>query len=244
LLRDSLQNHCRGLLKRRRLGQLARDLAWYAATTRRLPPIGFRSALRRRMRREPARPRFPDWLSPDFCQRASLTDRWADYHRPREQTTPRGVVQKQLSSPYWASVFDRYDASWTGSPLEVRHPLMDVRLVTFLAGLPAVPWCVHKELFRRHLKCRVPREVHERPKTVLADDPVRVKLARQGVPWKEDTELESEMGGFVNQAALPRYQCHMTVNELYHYLRPYSLNQWLKSRNLRKDSCPIMAKAI
>jgi asparagine synthase (glutamine-hydrolysing) len=241
LLQASVPRHFQDLLKSGRLGQLARDLAWYLASQRRLPPIGLRSALRGRQGRQRSHPPLPGWLSPDFVRRAALAERWAEYHRPRARTTSRGVAQATLTSPYWAAVFDRYDASWTGSPTEFRHPLMDVRLVSFLAGLPAVPWCVHKELFRRHLAPLVPRAVCRRPKTVMADDAVRLKLERQAVPWHEGFSFEPELASFVDEAALPRYSRHLTVDDLYLCLRPYCLNLWLKRRQRKRELCPILA---
>ena len=58
---------------------------------------------------------------------------------------------------------------------------MDVRLLSFLVGLPAIPWCINKELFRRWLRPRLPAAIYQRPKTYLLEEPVRAKLETQAV---------------------------------------------------------------
>ena len=111
-------------------------------------------------------PSFPEWLNPEFCNRAGLRERWETFNIAYETSTPRGRPFWDYATPYVAQLFDVFDAGWTGVPVEFRHPLMDVRLVTFLLNLPAVPWCVQKELFRQlRLKSRVPPAVYRRPKT-------------------------------------------------------------------------------
>jgi asparagine synthase (glutamine-hydrolysing) len=230
LLMADLKVHWRELLQGGRLGQLVRDLAWYVATQRSLPPVGFRTYLKRRLRRLPPRLSFPVWLNPDFSRRADLPARWAACTRPRVPATARGLALEHLAAPVWASVFDDYDASWTGSPLEVCHPLMDVRLVTFLVGLPAVPWCVHKELFRRALRPLVPPEVYQRPKTVLVEDPVQVKLHQQGISWGKTLAWEPEIARFIKPNMLAQVPQTANVDETYCWLRPFNLNLWLKSQ--------------
>src|SRR5262249_16871415 len=159
-------------------------------------------------------------LNPDFSRRADLPARWAAYTRLRVPATARGLALEHLASPVWASVFDGYDASWTGSPLEVRHPLMDVRLVTFLVGLPGVPWCVRKELVRRALRPLVPPEVHQRPKTVLVEDPVKVKLHQQGIPRGKNLAWEPEIARFIEPTLMTPVPRTASVDETSCWLRP------------------------
>jgi asparagine synthase (glutamine-hydrolysing) len=233
LLRASFHLHWLELLKARRLGQLARDLAWYVGSQRRLPPVGFRTMLKRRLGRA-GPPPFPRWLNPDFSKRADLPARWAEYHRLRPPATARGFAREYLASPLWATVFDSYDPTWTGAPLEARHPLMDVRLVTFLLSLPAVPWCVNKELFRRVLRPILPSELCRRAKTVLRDDPVRVMLWNQGRRWEKSLDFRNEIGSYVNPLALAEPPPNPTTDEAYQWLRPISLGMWLNTQR-RKE---------
>src|SRR6185503_7312120 len=78
---------------------------------------------------------------------------------------------RAFESKVWAPLFEGFDPGSTGLPLEVRHPLIDVRLIDFLLALPAVPWCVDKHILRRAMKQRLPPAVINRQKTPLASDP-------------------------------------------------------------------------
>jgi len=236
LLMASLKHHWRELWQEGRGGRLAQDLAWYLFGQRRLPQVGFRSSLKRllglgRPTRRP--PSFPAWLNREFSERALLADRWAACSRPREWTSSRGLCQENLSLPSWSNIFELYDAGWTGSPLEFRHPMMDVRFVTFLLGLPAVPWCVHKELFRRWLRPRVPRKVLMRPKTPLVGDPVTIVLQRKEVPWLQSIAWEEEITDYVETSFITECPFTSGIDSIHRWLAPASLNHWLKRRKER-----------
>jgi len=93
LLASAVRLHWRERLADRRLGLLGRELAWYVARQRALPPVGARTFLAARRARGTKSVRRPSWLREDFWRRASLEARWASIRR-----SPR-VDAFQTSAP-------------------------------------------------------------------------------------------------------------------------------------------------
>jgi asparagine synthase (glutamine-hydrolysing) len=77
-----------------------------------------------------------------------------------------------LSVPNWWWILESYDPGVTRLALEARHPLLDLRLVNFVLGIPPVPWCVDKHILREAMATVLPDAVVRRPKSPLAADPV------------------------------------------------------------------------
>jgi asparagine synthase (glutamine-hydrolysing) len=167
LLGAAVRLHWRDRLAQGRLLALVRDFAWVAVHQRAIPPVGFRTLLARR-RRPNAAPTRPPWLRESLWQRAGLAEQWRPSQRPALQSA-RTPARWMLAGAAWGAVFDRYDPAFSGAPVEVRHPLADLRLIRFAFGLAAVPWCVDKHLLRASAT-GLPREVRTRPKTPLAGD--------------------------------------------------------------------------
>ena len=84
-----------------------------------------------------------------LVRRLGLEERWRDAVQQQVGSEPRGKAKMALSSSYYGRVFDAFDPAWTGLPLEFRHPLMDVRVVELLLGMPAVPGVWTKNCFVR-----------------------------------------------------------------------------------------------
>jgi asparagine synthase (glutamine-hydrolysing) len=210
--------------------QLLADAGWFLRTQRRLPPVGFRTALQRIGRRRPE-PQLPRWLAPDFVRRAGLSDRLhANTAKSGTPPSPRGPARAQLVPAGLTVLMDGYDSSYIGCGLEVRHPLLDVRLVGFLLSLPAVPWCVDKHLFRRAIARDLPPAIHARPKSPLADDPITASL-RQMVAWEGDSFLpHPALSRFVERARVPPLAGCADVNYAWSNVLPLRLNQWLTER--------------
>lgn len=74
-----------------------------------------------------------------------------------------------------ASLLETYDPGYTGVPVEVRLPFLDLRLVNYLLALPPTPWCTHKTLLRVATTQSLPAEIRQRPKTPLAGNPLTGK---------------------------------------------------------------------
>jgi len=58
--------------------------------------------------------------------------------------------------------------------------MIDVRLVEYLLGIPAIPWCVNKEILRVAMAGRLPKAVLNRPKSPLADNPTCSPFLQRG----------------------------------------------------------------
>jgi len=226
LLRGTLRLHWLELVKQRRWARLTRDLAWYVMTQRGLPPIGFRTRLKG-MFGGFARPSLPSWFEPGFARRVRLVDRWGQWTRQQTETSSRSATRNNVNSPLWTSLWDAHDPAWTGSDLEVRHPLADVRVVNFAIRLPAVPWCIRKELFRRCVD-RLPLELRSRPKSPLQGDPVIAKLRQAGTGMFGREQLEPKLLRFVDERAVSAPDPYGGSEAVWAALRAMSLNYWLK----------------
>jgi len=165
------------LVRRGRLVRAAREAWRHARDFGRPPPLGLRTRLRRRGAGPSEDPfeRAPDWLDPGFAERLEIAERWRawragppvdpDLHPTRPETVAC------LRGYQWTNEFEFLDPGATGHPLEFRHPFFDLRLLRFLLELPAIPWCVHKEIVRRAMAGRLPDAVRRRPKAPLRAAP-------------------------------------------------------------------------
>ncbi len=216
------------LLKDFRLARLAVELARYTAWRHRLPPIGIRTSLKRLIGRYPPKPPFPVWLNPDFASRLNLVERWqratSDSHL---FYTTRPNAFRILSSPSWAALFQRYDGGLTSLPLEVRHPLVDVRVIEYALNLPVIPWVIDKWILRTAMKGVLPEAVRIRPKTPLAVEPA-LGLARSK-KFKQVDEFNPAAAtlAYFDRQAIPKIAAEPDSNKLWMNARPFILNQWL-----------------
>jgi asparagine synthase (glutamine-hydrolysing) len=177
LLRVSLRRIWGGMLERKAVGRAAGALlalAPVAVHNRRLPRLGLRSTLRRRVRPLP-HPPFPDWLRDDSVARLGLRERAKALYAPPSAVgdDPRAEARGGLQTALWKDLFESYDAGITGLPHVVTHPLMDLRVVAFLQSLPPIPWCIEKHILRRAGEGLLPPEILRRIKTPLAGDPLQ-----------------------------------------------------------------------
>jgi hypothetical protein len=123
----------------------------------------------------------PDWLAPDFVQRAGLAARWTESRYAQARAHYAGSRLRYLEHVPWVGVFDGYDGGWTGCPIETAHPLMDVRVIAWLAHLPAIPWCTNKRVFRDAARGMLPGRIVQRPKAPLSSDWTEAALRRMVV---------------------------------------------------------------
>ena len=152
-------------------------------------------------------PAVPPWLAPALVHRLRLEDRWRDVMRREDARHPvRPIAYFSLRMPLWQAVFDSLDPSYTGVPLEVRHPFLDIRVLRFLLRLPVVPWCRNKYLLRRAFRNVLPAAVLHRRKTSLRGDPMLERVRRYGLPPMRLTprlEMYGVPGGLQDAAATP-----------------------------------------
>jgi asparagine synthase (glutamine-hydrolysing) len=135
-----------------------------------------------------------------------------------------------MVDPIWPAVFEGNDPGVTRIPLEVCYPFFDLRLVDFLLGLPALPWCSDKELLREAARGILPEAVRLRRKSPLLADPLIALLKRPESAWVDSFEGVPELGRYVERRLIPKVFGENDVWDAWIHLRPLSLNFWLRSQ--------------
>jgi asparagine synthase (glutamine-hydrolysing) len=205
--------------------QLARGAWRYIRWYRRIPPFGFRSVIKRAFTGAPVSSPspFPEWLDPDLEARLGLRERWRVYEVEEARALDRRDRPDVLTHPFWPALFETYDPGVTRIPVEVRHPLFDLRVVNYCMTLDPT-WCVNKFLLRIAMQGWLPDSIRLRPKARVAGDPVALHLAR--CAWIDTWEPCPLLGHFVRRNSIP----HATVGSstsACRNLRPLALNLWL-----------------
>ena len=198
--------------------------------------VKIKTILKRMLRKRTREPLLPRWLDESFAKRTNLRDRYEEVFYPTrsreagqslDKTRPAAL--RALNSKVWTSLFEGYHPSATQLQLEVRHPLIDVRLVEFLLAIPPVPWCVNKHILRTAMKNRLPPAVLSRNKTPLAGDPA-LQLARDAsVRWLDSFEVNPRLRNFVNLKLRQSIADEQTSDGLWASLRVFALNYWLSN---------------
>jgi asparagine synthase (glutamine-hydrolysing) len=229
------------LLKSGRLGRLAVDM-WRCLARGRLPKVGFRARLRRWLGKPWASP-YPNWLNVDFEAKFELRARWQQVNAPVPHMHPRRPeAYESLTHSYWPyMVFEYSEPGVTRYPFEVRYPFFDVRLLTFVLAIPALPWCDQKELLRCALSGLVPDTIRLRPKTPLQGDPIRARLCREDYSWLDRFESGPDLERFVDRQRLPRIAGETDSDRFLLNTRPYDLNNWLRLKT--RSSLPPKSRS-
>jgi asparagine synthase (glutamine-hydrolysing) len=224
------------MMKERRFGRILADVGWYFWAHGRLPRVGFRTSLRRRLGRRPpagdgAR---PDWLDAAFARRLDLLSESRRSDAPTPRAHPlRPEAYQVLSDDIWPQVFEAYDLA-DRERVEVRFPLLDVRLVSYLLSIPPVPWCVDKELLRAAMRGVLPDSVRLRPKTPLPRSPVS-EVLREGGSAAVPAGVPAEgLAGYVKGGLLPDVFGGEDPQRLWVNLRPLTLYIWLRQSGRMK----------
>jgi asparagine synthase (glutamine-hydrolysing) len=197
-----------------------------------VPQVGFKTALGR-WRNGHSQPGagFPGWLEPGLAARLELQARWQRLNqasRPEHPVRPEACAI--LGNSLLQQCFEKqYDPGTTGMPVEFRHPLLDVRLLSYALSLPPLPWCVDKIMLRELAKGRLPDLIRRRPKTPLADSPEMARVRRPGSRWLDAFEPCKELAPYVRRAAIPPVSTETDRERLWMNLRPLSLNYWLQN---------------
>jgi asparagine synthase (glutamine-hydrolysing) len=219
--------HFAASAKQLKFKDLAAGMSWYVWTQRGLPPVGFRTRLKRVFGKE-IENFYPDWIDASFAQRTNLRERWKQaWQRDNDSGETRPSAMNALNSKIWASLFEGYDAGATKLHLELRHPLIDLRLVEFLLAIPVVPWCVNKHILRVAMKDQLPASVINRPKTGLAGDPALQLVRDASVRWLDSFEVSPQLSAFVNLNLRKSIADEQTSDGLWASLRVFALNYWL-----------------
>jgi len=237
---EPVHTHFQRLAREVKIPTLLNDMAWFVRARRKLPRIGFRTSLRRLRGTYNLESSCPEWIEKSFAKRMDLDERWKNLtSEPTNLHPTRPYAFTVLASTSWAPLFERYDAGANGLAVEMRHPIMDVRLVEFLLGIPAVPWCENKEILRRAMAGKLPNEIVARPKTPLGGDPIRSLIRETDVRFVEDFETADRLREFVDLKRPIRMQGQEN-SDVWTNLRPAALNYWLTyslplGRNKKND---------
>jgi asparagine synthase (glutamine-hydrolysing) len=244
LMAEPASNHFRRLARELKIRSLLSDMIWYVRARHGPPPIGFRARLKRLLGTYPAKSFSPEWIDESFKKRVGLDERWRTFTaQPTDLHPTRPYAFTVLRSTNWAPLLEGYDPGTHRFPLEVRHPLMDLRLVEFLLEIPAVPWCVNKEILQRAMIGKLPKEILARPKTPLAGDPMRSLIEETDVRLVENFEPNPKLCDFVDLNKLRRVRGQQRSDILWANLRPFAFNHWLTySYPKRQTAAEVPAK--
>lgn len=148
---------------------------------------------------------------------------------PAVHRSARRTAYEAMVDPCWPNLFEGYDPGVTGVPVEVRHPFFDLRVVSFLLALPALPWCSDKELLREAARGILPDAVRLRRKSPLPADPLVAFLQQKDSVWVDSFEAVPELGRYVERRRIPKVFKEKDAWTAWIHLRPLSLNFWLRS---------------
>ena len=197
------------------------------------PPLGLGLAAKWRRWRTPQSipDYYPQWLNPSFAQKLQLRERWQYINNTKpEPIHPfRSQAYRDLISPVWSPFLEGYDAGFSGVPVEVRFPFLDLRLLNYLLAIPPLPWCVDKQLMRIAMASQLPDKVRLRPKTPVAGNPILARLAQGQNPW-ENLGLHAEINSYVNTSVIRQAVENSNLDswQAWSLMRPVSLAYWLK----------------
>jgi asparagine synthase (glutamine-hydrolysing) len=122
---------------------------------------------------------------------------------------------------------DDQDAGCTGTEMETRAPLLDIRLLRFLLRVPPVPWCSDKELLRRATKGLLPEKIRQRKKSPLPKEPLDLHFVKKG--WRPcPGELSGAIQDYVDWKKWQATPFDQPGSYLWTNLCPVSLDLWLK----------------
>jgi asparagine synthase (glutamine-hydrolysing) len=183
---------------------------------------------------------YPAWLNQNLEKKLGLRDRWTTY----ELTTRSAILALEasfiafrpeasllMSHVSWQRIFEEFDSGVTRVPVEVRHPFFDLRLATFLLGLPRLPWCCDKELLRQAGSGVLPEAVRLRVKSPLHADPTVAVLQKPESAWVDRFEAVPELEQYVHRNRIPAVYREKNAGAASVNLRPLSLDFWLRGRN-------------
>lgn len=214
------------LVRRRAWTRLARDLVSYTAVKGR---EGWLETLRRHARPQRAAPDgapWPVWISPDLEHRLRLRERLESFGTGGISGHPwHPRAFDAFTSPIWEGHFETSAFDAALSPIEWRHPFMDLRVLEFMLSLPPVPWGWKKDIIRKAMRGWLPEPVLRRPKAPLPFFPDALILRREGMPRILDP---AALSAYVDVRHLPRADA--PERNLAQAVNVYVVDHWLAHR--------------
>jgi asparagine synthase (glutamine-hydrolysing) len=225
--------HFRQLFEQRQFGRALGDAARFFGAEGRLSRLYLSTRWRILFSSKKQRPSYPPWLNKDLEKRLGLRERWDAMEYVGESAScpvVRPEAHELMTAPIWPVMFETQDPSVTKVPIEVCHPIFDLRLLNFLLALPRLPWCTDKELFREAGRGALPDSVRLRRKSPLIADPLVALLNRPEAAWVDRFEPVPELGQYVVRSRIPAVQGVRYAWLVWIHLRPLSLNFWLRGQ--------------
>jgi len=226
--------HFRKLLRNGRFGRVIADTTRYLCAEGRLSRLYF--STRWRIATTPIRhsPPYPSWLDSRLENELGLKDRWKMMNGA-EPAAPNCAVRPEayaaITAQVWPRLFEAHDASTTKIPIEVRHPFFDLRFLSFLLGLPTLPWCSDKQLLREAACGVLPDLVRLRRKAPLLADPVVALLQNSDSGWVDCFDPVPELERYVVRNRIVATYKEKSSWAAWNHLKPLSLNFWLHYPN-------------
>lgn len=224
-----------GLLRAKKWARfLAVSIGYLRA--RRFPWRGIQFHVNRMLQRDAYEPAFPSWIAPDFERRMNLRERWADWNRSYNATvhptSPK--AHASLGLPQWQQLFESSDPGVTRSPVEVRYPFLDLRVVEYLLSLSPFPWFYEKMLLRQAMMGKLPEEVRAKPKIAIARDPLNEKVQRYARMLESEDGWNGAAGAYIDLGVFRSTAKKRNGEGQSSVLRALGLNFWLQTaRRLR-----------
>lgn len=223
--------HFADLLRAGRLARFVAEATRHRRRTGSLAGMGLRSAFLGSMFTPASwRPPFPDWINPDFAGRVQLRDRfdagWRAWHEGED-------LHHQLRRPWLSLGFEYCEA--LKIPVAGRYPFHDLRLVSFMLGLPNEA-VAEKKLLRNAMRARLPEQILARPKTALAGDHFRTRFcAETCVAFRTSAGNELRSAYIESDRYLHAVQRYLAGDGMestwssWSILAPIALDYWLRA---------------
>jgi asparagine synthase (glutamine-hydrolysing) len=222
--------YTRDLLRNRQYRRLFNEVPAFLRA-RPFPSRGIRLRMQRLLGRNPSAPDFPSWFAPDFVQRLELKERWNEWnggaHAMEHPIVPK--AHASLALPQWTRVFELADPGLTRAAVEVRYPLLDLRVVNYLLSIPPFPWTFQKQIVRAAMSGHLPESIRQRPKTPLQGDPLLEMLQRPAAASVDRARWTEQIERYVRPSALPKLNGHKDSVCAGLAIRAHCLNFWLQS---------------
>jgi asparagine synthase (glutamine-hydrolysing) len=167
--------------------------------------LNLRAAVKGWFGAKPWRAKFPSWIREDVVRRFALRERFEAESAMGELHPVRPEAHRVLMQPAWQRLFETWDPSETGIPIHVVHPYFDRRVVELLFAFPPMPWFADKYLLREAMEGRLPEEVRRRPKTPLAQDPLRIIMRRSPDLLRRVVESAPQIAELIDVELLLEY---------------------------------------
>jgi asparagine synthase (glutamine-hydrolysing) len=169
---------------------------------------------------------FPEWIDKEFVERLDLAARARRLtDHLRLGPTWRPVAMASFASPIWQMYFEYFDPALSGSSLDIRHPYVDLEVLSFMLRTPPIPWGRRKHLIREAMRGRLPDEVLARDKAPLVVDPNTRVVRKTPLP---PLSINPALRRFIDPTKLPDDSGETSGIDPLEKVR--TLDAWLKSR--------------